>query len=149
MTSAPIPEDLKDDNILARNQEESFSPQLVRELIERIATLEAENAECRAAGIRQIALTEEANKLLKDQRKLIDRLSALAEWVPIDEIHLPKAGDEVACFDGAQCVIYEVTIFHTLYSTQKWRHERGMTHYRPINAPAPQTGEKPIYPDAR
>ena len=135
MTSAPIPEDLKDDYFLARNQEESFSPQLVRELIERIATLEAENAECRAAGIRQIALTEEANKLLKDQRKLIDRLSALAEWVPIDETHLPKAGDEVLNFypSGAAWVAEVNSVWGFRDSKYK----------RPVNAPAPQTGEKP------
>lgn len=63
------------------------------------------------------------------------RLKALAEWTPIDEQHLPTMGDEVGCFDGAQCCVYEATANHTLFTATKWHSERAMTHFRPVNAP--------------
>jgi hypothetical protein len=67
------------------------------------------------------------------------QLAALS-WKPITSDSLPKVGDEVACFvESGECVIYEVNDFHALFDAQKWTHEYGMTHYRPINPPQAAT----------
>jgi hypothetical protein len=74
-----------------------------------------------------------------DQKRRADALESqlkALEWQPITPENLPKVGDEVACFDSGGSVIYEVSHLHTLFSSQKWRDERGMTHFRPINPPA-------------
>lgn len=77
-----------------------------------------------------------AYSAMKQQLAQLESRLRELEWVPIDSEHLPKVGDEVACFDGESCVIYEVTSFNALFTASKWINQLGMTHYRPINAPS-------------
>ena len=72
------------------------------------------------------------------------QLAALS-WTRITEQNLPKVGDEVLCFDEEGSLVYEVTSIHTLFSAQKWKDERAMTHRRPINPPTPP-GEEAVKP---
>lgn len=72
----------------------------------------------------------------KCAHSLQSQLDALT-WTEITPENLPRVGDEVLWFDEEGSIVYEVTSMHVLFSAQKWRDERGMTHRRPINPPPP------------
>ena len=61
-------------------------------------------------------------------------------WMPITPENLPKKGDEVGCFADDRCCVYEVCDFHLLFTYEVWVKQRAMTHFRPINPPAPPHG---------
>ena len=74
-----------------------------------------------------------ARELAEARTKLTAR-----DWTPITPENLPKHGKhEVGLFTDDGCVIYEVNNFHALFTAEKWKGERGMTHFRPVNAPKP------------
>ena len=69
-----------------------------------------------------------------------DRYRALAEWTPITEWRLPKVGDELW---GRRAGLMKLP---EGYAPMIPRMEdftfAGWTHFRPINAPQPKSGEK-------
>jgi hypothetical protein len=78
----------------------------------------------RAASLR----IAELERQLAEARKV-------AEWVPIDEEHLPKVGDEVGGYDPPLAIPFVISVASLAdLDIHQWRC-MGYTHYRPGNAP--------------
>ncbi len=67
-----------------------------------------------------------------------DEWKALATWIPIDAEHLPKVGDEIGCYVGVDCPVFDVASCGPDANFENLDAE-GWTHFRPINAPAQPT----------
>ena len=117
---------------LTRQQEQRLAEKRLTPDQRRIAELEQQLADERLAF-------DHANEVIG---KLEADIAALS-WTRITPENLPRVGDEVLWFDEEGSIVYEVTSMHVLFSAQKWRDERGMTHRRPINPPTPP-GEEAV-----
>jgi hypothetical protein len=76
-------------------------------------------------------------------RKLEQRLAAL-DWTPITPENLPQKGHE-AGYRSKSGQFVVLSIYHSRLTYKQWKHE-GWSHFRAINAPAPESqpaGESP------
>lgn len=86
--------------------------------------------------------SDEERRIAELEAQLADARKA-ATWVPIDEEHLPKVGDEVISSFSLKPRISAASLFGINKADMWYWKLKSYTHYRPIGAPQPERKEKP------